>query len=66
MTETRKPGIFRLQDVAEVLGVPVKAARRMCEAGVIPSRKLGGRIVVLPDELDAHLHSLPQRRSCDS
>jgi excisionase family DNA binding protein len=52
---------YRIADLACLLGCSEIAARRMVERGDIPSRRLGRRVVILPDELDAHLKSLPVR-----
>ena len=50
--------IYRVPDVARLLGCSEAAARRMIERGDIPSRRLGRRVVVMPEELEAHLRSL--------
>ena len=52
--------LYRIPDVAELLGCSETAARRMIERGHIPARRLGRRIVVLPDELEQYLKSLPK------
>ena len=49
---------YRVPDVARLLGCSEAAARRMIERGEIPSRRLGRRVVVLPEELEAYLRSL--------
>ena len=50
--------VYRIPDVARLLGMSEAAARRMIERGDIPSRRLGRRVVVLPEDLEAHLKSL--------
>ena len=55
------PLILRIPDVATRLGLPPASVRHLIEVGTLPARKLGGRIVVLPQELDEFLRSLPKR-----
>jgi excisionase family DNA binding protein len=55
------PLILRIPDVARRLGLPADSVRHLVQTGALPARKLGGRVVVLPDELDAFLRSLPKR-----
>jgi hypothetical protein len=50
----RVPGVVRALDCTE------HVARRMIERGVIPSRRLGRRVIVLAAELETYLMSLPQ------
>ena len=45
--------------LAAKLGESEKAARAQIARGMIPYRRLGGRIVVLADELDRYLQALP-------
>ena len=52
--------VYRVPDVARLLGCTEAAARRMIERGEIPSRRLGRRVVVLPEDLEDHLKSLRQ------
>ena len=52
--------IYRVPDVARLLGCSEAAARRMIERGDIPSRRLGRRVVVIPQELEAYLKALRQ------
>lgn len=55
-----QPQLLRIPEVARLLGITELAARRMIERGTIPARRLGvRRIVVLRDELEAVLKSLP-------
>ena len=51
-----------IPDVARRLGKTETATRRAIERGQIPSRKWGHRVVVLADELDEFLRSLPTRQ----
>ena len=55
------PLILRIPDVARRLGLPADSVRHLVQSGALPARKLGGRVVVLPDELEAFLKSLPRR-----
>ena len=55
--ETRQL-IYRVPDVAKLLGTTEAAIRRMISTGAIPSRRLGRRVIILPDELEALLGSL--------
>ena len=52
--------IYRVPDVARLLGCSEAAARRMIEKGDIPSRRLGRRVVVIPEELETFLKTLRQ------
>ncbi len=52
---------YRIPDVARLLGTTEAAVRRIIQNGDIPSRRLGRRVVVLPEELEAHLQSLKHR-----
>lgn len=52
--------VYRIPDLARLLGCSELAARRMVERGLIPSRRLGRRVIVLSEELEAHLRSLCQ------
>ena len=51
--------ILRIRDLAPLLGCSEVAARRMIEAGAIPARRWGRRIVILREELETHLRLLP-------
>lgn len=53
--------VLHIPQVAERLGLTTTAARHLIERGVIPSRKLGGRVVVLAAEFDSFVASLPRR-----
>ncbi len=53
--------IYRVPDVARLLGTTEAAVRRMIQTGVIPSRRLGRRVIVIPEELEAYLKSLESR-----
>jgi excisionase family DNA binding protein len=50
--------VYRISAVAKLLGTTIPAVRRMIDNGEIPARRLGRRIVVLPEELWATLESL--------
>jgi hypothetical protein len=45
--------------VAAFLGVTEKAARAQIARGLLPHRRLGGRVVCLADEIRAFLAGLP-------
>jgi hypothetical protein len=59
-TDPQTPLAYRISGLARVLDCSPHAARRMVERGLIPSRRLGRRVIVLADELEAYLKSLPQ------
>ena len=65
MATVIEPLIYHISDVARLLGCKVSSARRVLEQGVIPSRRLGRKLVVLPDELERHLKSLPNGNATD-
>ncbi len=50
--------IYRVPDVARLLGTTEAAVRRMIQTGAIPSRRLGRRVIVIPEELEDHLRGL--------
>ena len=50
--------VYRVPDVARLLGMTELATRRAIERGEIPSRKWGRRVVIIPSELQAHLLTL--------
>jgi len=50
--------VYRIDTVAKLLGTTVPAVRRMIDNGEIPARRLGRRIVVRPEELQATLDAL--------
>ena len=54
--------VYRVPDVARLLGTTESAIRRMIQTGAIPSRRLGRRVIILPDELEALLGSLKKPR----
>jgi len=58
MTNKSNSWVLWVDDVAKVLNTTPEAARRMIERRIIPSRRLGHRVVVLPDELRTFLESL--------
>ena len=49
---------LRIPDVARAIGCSDEAARKMVQRGQLPSRRLGRRVIVLADELRAHLAAL--------
>ena len=50
--------VYRVPDVARLLGMTELATRRAIERGEIPARKWGRRVVIIPSELHAHLAAL--------
>ncbi len=52
--------VLRVPDLARLFGCTPIAARRMVERGQVPGRRLGRRVIVLRDELDAALRALPR------
>jgi excisionase family DNA binding protein len=56
-----QPRTLSVSEVARILGRSDHSTRRAINRGQIPSRKMGNRVVVLSDELDAFLRSLPVR-----
>ena len=59
---TRDTVALRIPEVARILGCTELAARRMIDRGEVPARRWGRRVVVLRDELEAHLRALPPTR----
>jgi excisionase family DNA binding protein len=53
-----QPLIYRVPEVARLLGCTEAVVRQMIARGQIPSRRLGRRVVVLADELHAHMKAL--------
>jgi excisionase family DNA binding protein len=56
--------IYRIRDLAALLGCTEVAARRMVERGAIPARRMGKRIIILRAELEEHLQCLPRHPFC--
>lgn len=52
--------LYRVPDLARALNCTEHAVRRMIERQVIPSHRLGRRVIVLHEELVAYLNALPQ------
>jgi hypothetical protein len=53
------PLLYNVREVARLLGRTPRATHRLIQKGLIPARRLGGRFVVLPEELQASLNNLP-------
>jgi hypothetical protein len=53
-----EPAVYNIPEVARVLGRTEAATRHLIARNLIPARRLGGRIIVLADELEEHLRSL--------
>jgi excisionase family DNA binding protein len=60
MVQTPERAAYRVHELAGLLGCSVIAVRRMVDRGQIPTRRLGHRVVILADELDAFLKALPR------
>jgi len=58
--KSREPLVWRPQQVADALGTSVAAVRRMVRDGLLPARRLGRRVIVLPEELRAWLGAAPK------
>jgi hypothetical protein len=56
-----KPGarVLYIPDIAEQLNQTPLAVRRLIERRVLPSRRLGKRVVVLAEEWEKFLKALP-------
>ncbi len=52
--------LFLVGDVVQRTGVPEATVRHLIARELIPSRRLGRRIIVLPEELEAALRQLPR------
>ncbi len=55
------PAVLRIPDVAKILNTTELNCRRMIDRGQVPARRLGRRIVILREELDRYLRSLPSK-----
>ena len=51
---------YRVPDLIRLTGLSEPVVRHLLATGVIPSRRLGRRVIVLPDELEESLHCLPR------
>jgi len=56
---TIQPMIYHVNDVARILGCKPATIRRLLMRGLLPFRRLGSKYIVLRDELEAYLRSLP-------
>jgi hypothetical protein len=52
--------LYRVPDLIRLTGLNEPVVRHLLATGVIPSRRLGRRVIVLPDELEQALHRLPR------
>lgn len=50
---------YTVNQVAELLGVSPAAVRNMIYRGNLPARRWGGRLIVLREDLERFLRSLP-------
>ena len=53
--------LYRVPEVARLLGCTEAALRHMIARGQLPARRQGGRVFVLVDDLKAYLAALPPR-----
>jgi len=51
--------VLSVPEAAEPLGWTELATRRAIERGQLPARRWGRRIIVIREELEAHLRALP-------
>jgi excisionase family DNA binding protein len=51
--------LLYVADVARLLSCSEKAIRRRIERGLLPHRRLGGRVIFLRSEIEAFLAMLP-------
>ena len=63
MEQREARAAFSIPEVARLLGWTELATRRAVERGQIPARRWGRRVVVLREDLDAHLRALPLREA---
>ena len=61
VAETPERDVLSVLDVARRLGWSEPATRRAVERGQIPARRWGRRVVILREDLEAHLRALPLR-----
>jgi excisionase family DNA binding protein len=65
MSDGEKPihnqKIFSIPEVAKAVGRSLPATRQAIERGQLPARRWGRRVVVLSNELDDFLRTLPFR-----
>jgi hypothetical protein len=59
-TSTTKRVFYRVPDLIKLTGLTEPVVRHLLATGAIPSRRLGRRVIVLPDELEQSLHQLPR------
>jgi len=59
--QTQQPRVLDIPQVALIIGRSELATRRAIERGQIPARRWGRRVVVLADDLNKFLASLPAR-----
>lgn len=55
-----RKAILKIREVAELLGDTPQAIRMRVYRGQLPARKWGGTIVILREELEEWLKSLPK------
>ena len=61
MANQAAPFVYRIPGLASRLGCTEAAARHLVERNQIPSRRLGRRVIVLAEDLEAYLRSLARR-----
>jgi len=55
--------VLSVPEAAELLGWTELATRRAIERGQLPARRWGRRVVILREDLEAHLRALPLREA---
>jgi excisionase family DNA binding protein len=61
MAQTARQVVLTVADVAALIGRSPKAVRHAIRRRQIPARRWGGRVVILREDLEAHLRALPLR-----
>jgi excisionase family DNA binding protein len=54
LTTATRPSLLTLREVARILAVDERTARRLCK-GTIPSYRVGGVRRIAPEDLDRYL-----------
>jgi excisionase family DNA binding protein len=58
--------IYRVPEVARLLGCTEASVRHMIARGQLPARRQGGRVFVLAEDLREYLRALPARRRTEA
>lgn len=69
-SEVAPQRLLTVEDLAQILSIGPRGARKAIERGEIPSLRLGRRLYVRPEDLEAHLARLVReeqdKRSVDA